>query len=124
MYDQELADRVREQLAGEDGVTEKRMFGGLAFLLGGNMAVAVSGRGGLMVRVGGDAVEWALARPHCSQVEMRGRPMTGWVFVTLEGLGTKRALQPWVRRGVGAARALPAKASRPARPRRRPASAR
>jgi len=112
MYDEELADRVREQLADEEGVTEKRMFGGLAFLLGGNMAVAVSGRGGLMVRVGSDGVRQALARPHASQVEMRGRPMTGWVFVTLEGLATKRALQPWVRRGVAAARALPVKGSR------------
>jgi hypothetical protein len=117
MYDEELAHRVREELAGEQGVTEKRMFGGLAFLLGGNMAVAVSGRGGLMVRIGSEGIKEALAKPHASQVEMRGRPMTGWAFVTLEGVRTKRTLQPWVRKGVAAARALPVKGSRP---RRRP----
>ena len=111
MYDEELANRVREQLSGED-VTEKPMFGGLAFLLGGNMAVAVSGRGGLMVRVGADGVEQALARPHASQVEMRGRAMTGWVFVTLEGVRTRRQLQPWVARGVAVARTLPVKGAR------------
>ena len=117
MYDEELANRVREQLAGEDGVTEKRMFGGLAFLLAGNMVVAVSGRGGLMVRVGGDGAQEALARPHASQVEMRGRPMTGWVFVALEGVRTRRQLEAWVARGVVQARTLPAKSARPRRPR-------
>ena len=117
MYDEELANRVREQLAGEDGVTEKRMFGGLAFLLAGNMVVAVSGRGGLMVRVGSGGAEEALARPHASQVEMRGRPMTGWVFVALEGVRTRRQLEAWVARGVAQARTLPAKGARPRRPR-------
>ena len=117
MYDEELANRVREQLAGEDGVTEKRMFGGLAFLLAGNMVVAVSGRGGLMVRVGSGGAEEALARPHASQVEMRGRPMTGWVFVALEGVRTRRQLEAWVARGVAEARTLPAKGARPRRPR-------
>jgi TfoX/Sxy family transcriptional regulator of competence genes len=117
MYDEELANRVREQFAGEDGVSEKRMFGGLAFLLGGNMALAVSGRGGLMVRVGSDGAEEALARPHASQVEMRGRPMTGWVFVALEGVRTRRQLQAWVARGVAVARTLPAKGSRDRRSR-------
>jgi len=108
-YDQELAHRVREQLAGEEGVSEKAMFGGLAFLLHGNMAVTVSSHGGLMVRVGVEAAEDAVARPHVKQIEMRGQPMRGWIHVAAEGVKTKRQLGAWVRRGVEFTRTLPAK---------------
>src|SRR5271155_498033 len=108
-YDEELAHRLREQLAGEEGVTEKAMFGGLAFLLHGNMAVTASSRGGLMVRVGAQATEDALARPHTEQIEMRGRPMTGWIHVAAEGVKTKRQLGVWTRLGVEFTRTLPPK---------------
>jgi TfoX/Sxy family transcriptional regulator of competence genes len=108
-YDEDLAHRVRELLAGQTAVTEKAMFGGLAFMLQGNMSVAVSSRGGLMVRVGADAADEALSRPHTRPVEMAGRQMRGWVRVSREGVKTKRQLSSWVRRGVAAALSLPAK---------------
>jgi TfoX/Sxy family transcriptional regulator of competence genes len=108
-YDEELAHRVRELLADEDGVSEMSMFGGLAFLLDGNMAVAVSSRGGLMLRVDPDETDRALSRPHAHVFEMRDRPVTGWIRVAPEGLRTKRQLGPWVRRGVEFARSLPPK---------------
>ena len=108
-YDQELAERLREQLAQVDNVTEKAMFGGLAFLVNGHMAVSASRRGGLMVRVGAERNEEALARPHAQQIEMKGRPMTGWIWVQEEGIRTKRQLQSWVRRGVDFAHSLPPK---------------
>jgi hypothetical protein len=108
-YDKDLANRVREELAGEAGVTEKAMFGGLAFLLHGNMAVSVSGRGGLMLRVGPDATDETLSRPHTQLVEMRGRPMRGWIRVAPEGIKTRRQLGAWVRRGVEFSRTLPPK---------------
>jgi len=105
-YDEELAWRLRDALADEDGLSEKAMFGGLAFLLHGNMAVAVMGRGGLMVRVGTDAVKDALARPHTKQIEMRGRPMAGWVHVAADGVTTKREVGAWARRAVAFTRTL------------------
>jgi hypothetical protein len=108
-YDQELANRVREQLADEAAVTEMAMFGGLAFLLRGNMAVAVSSRGGLMVRVGVDVAGDALARPHVTQIEMRGRPMRGWIHVADDGVKTTRQLSLWTRRGVEFTRSLTGK---------------
>ncbi len=108
-YDRTLAERVREQLAGAEGLTEKAMFGGLAFLLGGNMAVCVASGGGLMVRVGSDGLADALARPNARPFDMAGRPMKGWVLVESEGLRTKRQLGPWVQRGVRFARSLPPK---------------
>lgn len=107
-YDQRLADRVRELVAGDD-VSESRMFGGLAFLVGGNMAVAASGRGGLMVRVAREDAEALLAGPHVEPVEMRGRTMRGWLRVAPEGVRTERQLRSWVGRGVGYARSLPKK---------------
>jgi hypothetical protein len=109
-YDEELAHRVREQLADEPGITEKAMFGGLAFLLNGNMAVSASGRGGLMVRVAPQDSEELLRRPHCSLLEMRGREMPGWIRVAPQGVRTKTQLAGWVRRGVQFAHTLPAKA--------------
>ena len=108
-YDEELANRIRELVAGEPDITEKRMFGGLAFLVGGNMAVAASGQGGLMVRVEPDETDELLGKPHARPFEMRGREMQGWLRVDDEGVRTKRQLEPWVRRGVAYARSLPAK---------------
>ena len=108
-YDEELANRIRELIAGEPDVTEKRMFGGLAFLIGGNMSVAASGQGGLMVRVDPDETEALVDKPHAKPFVMRGREMSGWLRVDDEGVRTKRQLEPWVRRGVAYARSLPAK---------------
>jgi hypothetical protein len=85
------------------------MFGGRAFLINGNMAVSASGRGGLMVRVGADASDDALARAHTSLLEMRGREMPGWICVAAKGVQTKRELGGWARRGVAFARTLPPK---------------
>jgi TfoX/Sxy family transcriptional regulator of competence genes len=108
-YDEDLANRIRELLAGEPAITEQRMFGGLAFLIGGNMSVAASGQGGLMVRVDPDDTEALLAKPHARPFEMRGRAMRGWLRVDPEGVRTKRQLEPWVKRGVAYARSLPPK---------------
>ena len=107
--DQDFTNRIREELAEVDGITEKSMFGGLAFLLRGNMAVGIMSTGDLMVRVGPDATEEALSKPHTRLFEMRGRSMSGWVIVALEGVKTKRQLGPWVKRGVAFASSLPPK---------------
>jgi TfoX/Sxy family transcriptional regulator of competence genes len=108
-YDEDLANRIREVMAGEAGVTEKKMFGGLAFLVGGNMAVAASGQGGLMVRVEPAETDALVEKPHARRFEMRGRQMDGWLRVDDEGVRTKRQLEPWVKRGVAYARSLPPK---------------
>jgi TfoX/Sxy family transcriptional regulator of competence genes len=108
-YDEDLANRIRDLLAGEPNVTEQSMFGGLAFLVGGNMSVAASGQGGLMVRVDPEDTDALVAKPHAQPFEMRGRAMQGWLRVDAEGLRTKRQLEPWVRRGVAYARSLPPK---------------
>ena len=108
-YDEDLARRVREVLADERDVSEMRMFGGLAFLVGGNLSVAASGQGGLMVRVEPAETDALLARPHVRRFEMRGRSMQGWVRVDPEGVRTRRQLASWVRRGAAYARSLPAK---------------
>ena len=108
-YDEDLADRIRELVAGERDLTEKKMFGGLAFLVGGNMAVAASGQGGLMVRVdpaqGDKLATTTAARP----VEMRGRTMTGWLRVDSDDVRQKRQLAKWVNLGVTYAKSLPRK---------------
>src|SRR3954452_6338615 len=98
-YDEDLANRIRELMADEPGVTEMRMFGGLAFLLGGNMSVAASGQGGLMVRVDPAQTEALLGEPGAQLCEMRGRGMDGWLRVDAERVGTQAQLEPWVRRG-------------------------
>jgi TfoX/Sxy family transcriptional regulator of competence genes len=108
-YDEDLANRIRELIALEPGVTEKKMFGGLAFLIGGHMAVAASRQGGLMVRVDPEETDALLAKPHAAPFEMRGRALPGWLRVTDEGVRTKRRLEPWVKRGVAYARSLPPK---------------
>ena len=108
-YDEDLANRIREVVADEPGVTEQRMFGGLAFLIGGNMAVAASGQGGLIVRVEPEETDALVAEPHAGPFEMRGRAMRGWLRVDAEGVRTQRELEAWVTRGVAYARSLPAK---------------
>ena len=108
-YDEDLANRIRELLATEMGVSETKMFGGLAFLINGNMAVAASGRGGLMVRVDPEDGEKLLEKEHAEPFEMRGKAMKGWLRVDDEGVQTKRQLEPWVKRGVKYARSLPPK---------------
>jgi TfoX/Sxy family transcriptional regulator of competence genes len=107
-YDEALAERVREQLAPQPGLTEKAMFGGLAFLLDGNMAVGLSGDE-LMVRVGPERADEALARPHTRPFDMTGRPMKGWILVAQDALGEDGELADWVGEGVAFARSLPPK---------------
>jgi hypothetical protein len=108
-YDEDLANLIRECLADERGVVEKRMFGGLAFLIGGNMAVAASGQGGLLVRVDPDESDALLEEAHTGLMEMRGRTMAGWLRVAPEGAGSREAVEPWVERGAAYARSLPPK---------------
>jgi TfoX/Sxy family transcriptional regulator of competence genes len=108
-YDEELADRIRELVVGESGLTEKKMFGGLAFLLGGNMAVAASGQGGLLVRVDPAQSDKLVATTNARLMEMRGRSMQGWLRVDPEDLRTKRQLAKWVERGTTYASSLPVK---------------
>ncbi len=108
-YDEDLAERIRELTDADPDVSERKMFGGLAFLVAGNMAVAASGRGGLMVRVDPDEVEELAAKPHAGLFEMRGRPVDGWLRVAGEGVETKIGLEPWVELGIAYARSLPAK---------------
>ena len=108
-YDEDLAERIRDLIDADPDVSETRMFGGLAFLVAGNMAVAASGRGGLMVRVDPGEMEEFAAKPHAGPFEMRGRPVDGWLRVASEGLETRTELVPWVELGVAYARSLPAK---------------
>jgi TfoX N-terminal domain len=108
-YDEDLANRIREALAGEHGVIEKKMFGGLAFLIGGNMALAASGQGGALLRCDPAQTEKLVGRRYAARFEMRGREMNGWLRIAPEGLASKRDLDRWVAIGVDYARSLPAK---------------
>ena len=108
-YDEHLAARLREIVGDEQGLTEKKMFGGLAFLINGNMAVSASGQGGLLLRVDPAETSALVDKPHASRFAMRGREMDGWLRVDPEGLGTKRQLEQWARKGVTYARSLPPK---------------
>ncbi len=108
-YDEELADRIRELVVGESDLTEKKMFGGLAFLIGGNMAVAASGQGGVLVRVDPAQSDTLVATTNARLMEMRGRSMQGWLRVDREDVRTKRELAKWVALGTTFARSLPAK---------------
>jgi TfoX/Sxy family transcriptional regulator of competence genes len=108
-YDEDLADRIRELVLGELELSEKKMFGGLAFLIGGNMAVAASGQGGILVRVDLATSEKLIATTRARPMEMRGRQMQGWLRVGSEHLRTKRQLARWVELGTTYARSLPAK---------------
>ena len=108
-YDEELAARIRTLVAGEPALTEKKMFGGLAFLVGGNMAIAASGQGGLLVRVDPEQSDELVGATDAYVMEMRGRPMAGWLRVDSEHLRTDRELAKWVELGTTYARSLPAK---------------
>lgn len=107
-YSEKLADRVREVLARRDDIVEKKMFGGLAFMLRGNMAAGVH-RDSLMVRVGIDDYEQALTEPHARPMDLTGKPLRGFVFVDEEGLVSDADLGGWVQRGVTHALTLPEK---------------
>ena len=108
-YDEDLAGRIRELLGPRRDLTEKKMFGGLAFLIGGNMAVAASGQGGVLVRVDPEESDRLVGRTHAQPMEMRGRSMQGWLRVDDEHVRTKRQLAPWVERGAAYASSLPPK---------------
>ena len=109
VYDERLANRIRELLVDDADVTEKKMFGGLSFLVGGNLAVGASGQGGLIVRVDPTQSETLVERSNARPMEMRGRPMQGWLRVDTEDVSTKRQLAKWVNLGVTYARSLPPK---------------
>jgi len=108
-YDEELAERVRLTLAGEPDLSEKKMFGGLAFLVGGHLAVSASGQGGLLLRCDPEATETLVLQPHVERFVMRGRAMDGWLHVGDEAVGDEADLQRWVDVGLGYARSLPAR---------------
>lgn len=108
-YDEDLANRVRELVGGEPQLTEQKMFGGLAFLIGGNMAVAASGHGGLLVRVDPEQAQAMVAGPGVRAMEMRGRPMRGWLLVDPERVHADDRLAEWVDVGMTYARTLPSK---------------
>jgi hypothetical protein len=110
-YDESLAAEIRALLASEPGIVEKRMFGGLAFLVDGKMSVGASGTGGLMVRIPPEETDTLLDdhQPHAEPFIMRDRPITGWLRIAAEGVKTRQQLEPWVARSVAYARSLPAK---------------
>jgi TfoX/Sxy family transcriptional regulator of competence genes len=108
-YDEDLASRIRELLGSVQGIEEKHMFGGLAFLINGNMSVAASGQGGLLVRVPPEDTDKLVERDHVSPMVMAGREARGWLHVNADGVQTKHQLQSWVTRGVGYVSGLPPK---------------
>lgn len=108
-YDEDLAQRIRALVGTEPGLTEKKMFGGLAFLVGGNMAIAASGRGGILVRVGPERSEKLVKETKATVAVMGGRRMPGWLRVGAADVETKRRLAKWVDLGVECARSLPTK---------------
>jgi TfoX/Sxy family transcriptional regulator of competence genes len=108
-YDEALAERIRELIGGERGLTEQKMFGGLAFLVNGNMSIAASGQGGVLVRVDPEESDVLRKRKGVSVMEMRGRQMTGWLRVDADAVRTKQQLSTWVDRGLAFARSLPPK---------------
>jgi TfoX/Sxy family transcriptional regulator of competence genes len=108
-YDEDIANRIRELVGGRPGLTEQRMFGGLAFLVGGNMAIAASGQGGIMVRVDPAKSESIVAKSSARPMVMRGREMAGWLRVDADDVRTKRQLSKWVDLGTGFAGTLPVK---------------
>jgi TfoX/Sxy family transcriptional regulator of competence genes len=108
-YDEDLGDRVRELVKDQEGLTERRMFGGLAFLIHGNMAVSASSRGGLLLRVDPAQTEALVNELGARRFDMRGREMDGWLHLDPDVLSTDSQLEPWVARGLAYARSLPAK---------------
>jgi TfoX/Sxy family transcriptional regulator of competence genes len=111
-YDVELAEHIRLQLAGRADVTEKRMFGGIGFMVGGHLAIAASSQGGALVRVDPDASDQLLARTKAEVAVMRGRPMTGWLRVASADLHTSRQLRTWLDRSLAYVESLPDKPPR------------
>ena len=108
-YDEDLAARIRSLVADEPGLTEKAMFGGLAFLIDGNMALAASGEGGILVRINPDESASLVSASDARVAEMRGRAMSGWLRVDSDYLQNAAALAVWVSRGLAYSRSLPAK---------------
>ncbi len=108
-YDEDLAHRIRALVGTAHGISEKKMFGGLAFLVGGNMAIAASGQGGILVRVGPEQSDALVATTKATVAVMRGRAMTGWLRVGSDDVRTKPQLAKWVDLGTAFARSLPAK---------------
>lgn len=108
-YDEVLADRIRALLEGAPQLTEKKMFGGLGFMVGGNMAVAASGQGGILVRVDPEESEQLVATTPAEPMEMRGRAMSGWLRLATDDVATDEALDAWVQRGASYAGSLPPK---------------
>jgi hypothetical protein len=108
-YDEHLAGRLREVVEGEPGLTEKKMFGGLAFLIGGHLAVSASSQGGLLLRTDPAQTEALLEEPHAEPFVMRGSEMSGWLRIDPDGLGSEEDLERWVEVGVSFARSLPPK---------------
>ena len=108
-YDEELADRIRGMLDDEPDLVEMKMFGGLAFLIGGHVAVAASGQGGVLVRVGPARSDQLVATTKARPMEMRGRPMRGWLRVGADDVRTERQLSRWVELGRAYADSLPRK---------------
>ena len=115
-YDEELADRIRELLVGVRDVTEKKMFGGLAFLIHGNMAIAASGQGGVLVRVDPAQSDQLVATTNARPMEMRGREMAGWLRLDLNDVRAKRQLSKWVTLGRTCAESLPPKTAKKRKP--------
>jgi len=118
-YDEKTAERVREVLVGRRGVVEKKLMGGLCFMVGGAMSCAVSGRGGLLVRVDPDDHARMVAEPHAAAADMRGRLMTGFVRVAPEGYRTAAALRKWVERGIAAAASAKDKSKKNHKPKKK-----
>lgn len=112
-YDEQLAERIRELINGEHPFTERKMFGGLGFMIGGNMAVAASNQGGILVRVDPGESDELVATTAAEPMRMGVRVMTGWLQVPAEGLGSNAQLSTWVRRGASYAASLPPKKNRP-----------
>lgn len=110
-YDEKLAARMRDVLTGTEGLEEKHMFGGLAFMVGGHMACGIA-KGELMIRVGPEAYDAAIARPHAKEMVFTGKPMKGMIYVEPEGFRTKKQLAGWIAMGVEHVRALPPKKPR------------
>jgi TfoX/Sxy family transcriptional regulator of competence genes len=108
-YDEKLADRIRELVEDEPNLKEQKMFGGLAFLIGGNMAIAASGQGGILVHADPEESDSLVASTDAYLMEMRGKQMRGWLRVDPEHVSTNRQLTKWVELGTGYARSLPAK---------------
>ena len=124
-YDEETAERVRKLLSGRSDVSEKKMMGGLCFMVQGRMCCSVSGKGGLLVRVGAGAQQSMLGEPHVSPMDMGGRTMTGFVRVAPEGYRTEGALKAWITRGLDFVATMPTgessrKSTRPKAPNKAP----